>query len=1355
MSWKKTFLLSLLLSVTAILIGFFQSYHLPQIKSWLLLTIEKESRRQLPVQISSKSIDITLFPIGCRVYDVQVTPNKELQRKIEPTRIKHISIYLSISSLFKKQIKFKQIKFVGGSLRYTHEKKHIPTSQKADNAKNLITSTVQDLLSIKSLQKLMVHRLTLENIDIQVRDKERNSTLTIQSLNLDLHVISQGFLIIVNTPSLTLKEDSRSPLEIDFFASLRVNENQIQVISSEIKQGNGSLRTQGIIRGDFNQFKYQSLDLAASGRLNLQESGQLAKSLFPTQQIPDLTGDAIINIQAKHKYLHEPQLQIKLISEQTSINKLQLGTLEIKGKTDTNGFQTSSFQIKNKGANVKINQFQIKFKDKYKFEGDLRLSQLNLQQLLKSINGKTTPLELDGSGQFPCKGQLKPTFEIQCTQLKFSSNRFHILGKKQPGKKPNTILDLKKIHVTEGDLQITKEQFTYKSNIGFPEANGKVNAVVNLQKNKDFHVKYNINIKDLLKIDDLVRLKLKGAAKVNGYIRGGKNSSTSITANIRGNQFSLQGWLLGSTNIPLQYRKGVIRATQIKGHINSSHYSGNLSINLPKKKISLNIDFPSFQGKPLNKFLKSKFKLNTMFNGIGKLNLNLQGDLSQPQYKIKSNFEGSLYRQSFDSLTFNISGKRSRINSDKILIQKGSGYLSLNGSTYESPDTKKVHANLQLKGQGIDIGKLDLLKNIDSNISGQLDFTSDFTGPTQNINMDLKGKVSKFSMDNTPLENSDFQVQINKNQISGNIQLMGKTVESKFNLHTDHKGPFSLFLKTKKWNFMRLLSAFSKYAESEVLTSSITSQINLTSKNGNPWKSHGHGVISQLEIQQDAKSMNTPQPIEFLFSNGSMNTKNFKLVGTESSLTLKSDHSTQDNLNIHLHGQIDLGFIKPFIPSLNTLKGQVSFDSLIFGPLNKMKAKGSAQIKRSTIEFKEFPHPIEGLSTRISFNKHHISINDLKAHVAGGELLSSGTIHFKGKNHTPINIKTYFNDVSLNMPKGIHTNGYGQFELTGKSPPYNLNGNYTIMGGNVSTHLDFLYPKKTKHIQIRSRLLSQASKKEDTPSPLNLNFSFDIKNPLIVKTEFQGSKIDARLNGNLKLLGPANKILAQGNIGIEPGGTFQMNSHTFDIKAAQFTYDNSPINRPRLLVSSDTLINDINVNLNIQGNLPNPTLKLTSQPPIPEAEISSLLAFGVNASTADNQLETYTAEDNLVTQSTLQAASTFINEKLGVSRRIRSDLGIQLDLLPTYDEETGEIIPTIIATQEWSPKLKTSLSRTLGSSGQTNRLKTEYRVNKRLLLIGSFERKEQKIDGTKVQEQEPDIFGIDLEYKLEFNLDDK
>ena len=297
-------------------------------------------------------------------------------------------------------------------------------------------------------------------------------------------------------------------------------------------------------------------------------------------------------------------------------------------------------------------------------------------------------------------------------------------------------------------------------------------------------------------------------------------------------------------------------------------------------------------------------------------------------------------------------------------------------------------------------------------------------------------------------------------------------------------------------------------------------------------------------------------------------------------------------------------------------------------------------------------------------------------------------------------------------------------------------------------------PKNQTVKRIHSTLLSQVIETKPRLSPFNLDFSVETKEPLVVSTELQGSKVDVKVNGNLRLLGPSQKPLAQGEISVEPGGTFEMNSHRFDIKIAQFSYNNSPLNNPSILISSSTLIDNIDIHLNIQGDLNDPTFKLTSQPPIPEAEISSLLAFGMNAARTDSQLESYT-EDNLVTQSTLQAASVLINEKLGVSRKVYSEFGVRLDLLPSYDEETGEIVPTISATREWTPKLKTSISRTLNSTNQTNRLQTEYRVNRNLLLIGSFERKDTETDGTKTQEQEPDIFGLDLEYKLEFNLDEK
>ena len=1075
MSWIKVGLLTLLFALTALLIGFFYTYHLPKIKSWLLFEIEEESRRQLPIKLSAKSIELSFIPIGVRLHKVKITPNKELERKLEPTIVDHIDIYPSLHSLLKQKINFKQVKLVGGSLRYTQLKKTnlYDRTKKPDQDKEQgearekrqrgeVLSDIAKRINFELLPQFIIHRLTFEEIDLYASSED--GILTIEALNLDVNIISKSLLILIKTPSLTLKEGSRPPLDLDVFLSMRLSENQIQFISSEIKQGNGSVQVQGVINGDLNPLKYHSLELKAHGNLNLGEVRNLAQKLLLLEKIPQLEGESHFQIKVKHRRLQEPQLNVNLTSEGTYIDGREIGQVKIKGKTNTLGFEASLFEIQSSGVRSNIKGFKVQFKDSYDFSGVLNVSGLNINNLLRSLKVEDIPLDVTLEGDLSCQGKVRPQFEFQCSEVQFKAPRLHVFNKKnrkQNGVK-KTIVDIKNIYGEKGAIAVNEDGVTYKSEVGFPTAKGTVDVFVSFQENKDFNIKYNMKIKDLLKVDDLVNLNLKGSAIVSGSVRGNKKLSTLVKARIRGNRFSLQNWLLESPEINLEYQKGKLISRRLRGHIDGSRYQGNLSIYFRQKKILLGLDFPSFQGRSINKFLKTKFKMKTQFSGIGNLSFLLHGNLNHPKYKVESSFGGSLFGEKFDFFTFNISGQGNHIKSNKVLISKVNGKLELTGSLYEDAQKKGTQSNLLLKGKNIALEDLDVFKDLNSKIKGQLNFTTKFTGPIKNANIDVHGEITQSSIGFVPIENSNIQVTMNQNQIFGDIRLMGKSVESKFNLHTDYKGPFSLSLKTEKWDFIRFLSLFITSPEKYSFASTITSQLKLTSKSGDPKKSDGYGVISQLEIQRGSKAINSKQPIELIFEEGGLDIKGFRVADSESFLEIESNQSTYDNVNISLRSQMDLGLAILLTPTLDKLQGKISLATQLFGPLNKIQAQGSAHIEGAVLQPRGLPHAIEDLSGHISFNPSQVSLNGFRGQFAGGSLKSSGTAYFKGGNHIPVNLKAEFKNISLQIPKGIQTHGHVQVQLKGERLPYKLSGKYNILSGSVSKDLSSFAKKSDR-----------------------------------------------------------------------------------------------------------------------------------------------------------------------------------------------------------------------------------------------------------------------------------------------------
>jgi hypothetical protein len=89
-----------------------------------------------------------------------------------------------------------------------------------------------------------------------------------------------------------------------------------------------------------------------------------------------------------------------------------------------------------------------------------------------------------------------------------------------------------------------------------------------------------------------------------------------------------------------------------------------------------------------------------------------------------------------------------------------------------------------------------------------------------------------------------------------------------------------------------------------------------------------------------------------------------------------------------------------------------------------------------------------------------------------------------------------------------------------------------------------------------------------------------------------------------------------------------------------------------------------------------------------------------------------------------------------------------VDLKVSSSQPTPEMAstPKVTLSKQWTPKFGASASSTL-QANPTNNVKLEYKMNKGMSVVGSWDGREY-VQGQ--QDAARNVFGLDLEYKLQF-----
>ncbi len=352
----------------------------------------------------------------------------------------------------------------------------------------------------------------------------------------------------------------------------------------------------------------------------------------------------------------------------------------------------------------------------------------------------------------------------------------------------------------------------------------------------------------------------------------------------------------------------------------------------------------------------------------------------------------------------------------------------------------------------------------------------------------------------------------------------------------------------------------------------------------------------------------------------------------------------------------------------------------------------------------------------------------------------------KGYRNTPLNVTGTFEKITLNVPDRISTSGSGDFSFSGNGFPFLLKGNYVVSDG-VFTKA-FTGEGADLSAGIRRDAYLPDFLIEENFIPLIMDMNVDLSKGIAVKNEL----VDGRALGSLTIRGNPVKPAIGGSISVDRDTKVSFRDTEFEVVSANVTFNGSTNIDPKLYVSARARVETYDVNLLVQGTGTKPELLLTSVPPLPERDIISLLAFGATDTRVDGGVSLKGQGINSGERANnvgLQVGTGIVKHN-PISEAIKERLGFDVQFSTGFDD-SNTTVQKIVASRQFTPNLGVTAGYALGKS-QSTEAKVRYRLNDRLSLIGAYQG--NNYTETNIQQQissqDPQKFGLDIEYKFEF-----
>lgn len=364
--------------------------------------------------------------------------------------------------------------------------------------------------------------------------------------------------------------------------------------------------------------------------------------------------------------------------------------------------------------------------------------------------------------------------------------------------------------------------------------------------------------------------------------------------------------------------------------------------------------------------------------------------------------------------------------------------------------------------------------------------------------------------------------------------------------------------------------------------------------------------------------------------------------------------------------RLDLATFKKFVPGAEVLEGTLEGFFSVAGTVGKPELAGELNLSNGAIELADSPAPpISNAGLQVRLEGKNVVLRSLSLESAGGTLKGGGTVGLADSANPTFDLSLKGTALPLKRDESMIVRADANLSLRGTMEQAAISGSVDILDSLFYKDIEILPVRMPFTAPSRPNLPSidpDEGGAGDVPEPF-ANWTLDVRirtrDPLLIRGNLAtGAAVaDLQIGGTLGNIQPRGRAIVNEVEAKLPFSTLNVNNGTVTF-TPQSGFD------PELNIRGTSTIGRYDVSIFFYGPVSSPKTALTSDPPLPESEIMTLLATG----TTSDGLEDGQA-------ATLKAAQLLVEEW----RRGRLPFGEQLakvlSVLNRVDIRIGEDDP--------------------------------------------------------------------------------
>lgn len=1292
------------------------------VKPWILRTakaqVPKINTMQDLVHVEIGQIDFSLMKLQAYAKEVSVTLNKDASNTVT---VPSVRVQIDPFNLLIGQLNVSYLRLEDAKIHLNETILNL--TPKSDN-KEIDLKPLFKLLPKIPLEKIVINdtRLTFDIQSQKAQLKSALNLLTVTNLKKSLVASisdSEHEFITKNISKIT-----GATIRIGGQAELFENKLDIYKLTARVE--NSAVTTSGVV----NNFRYvlikPEFSVKTTGTL-IFENLKPFYYFFDTsnKRLPQILGQLKFNGQVQGVGFSQNSGSITLQTENLQFDFIKFGNANIKMNLKNNSVAFDQIQLNHPSGLASLSDVEFAQEKPYKFKSKVQVSQFNLQKLFASLELKNIPADFNASVLGNCNGQLMP-FEAQC-DTKIIAEDIDVTD----------IVQVKKALVG-GKVNFTASGVSY-------EANAKINTSEFTSTGKvgfesGFDMKFKAGNFELGHIDNLANLNLKG--QISGELTANGTSDRGvINSKLTGKNFEIDKFHLGNLTADLSYKDGAMFLKNIGGEVEQTLYSGDLDLNFKNSTVQGQVSLPRLYGKSVIAILKDRFYLPFTLTGQGKGNMSFSGPFNfwKLKYQLQAELNrGAIADESFSTLQANLNATGEKINFDRVVLMKPSGQVIVGG--HINTQSTEPRFNLDITSQNLRVEEVDHFIRLLPKSTGLLAVNGKVVDTIDKIQIQGQAALRDFTIEGQSLLSSQGDIVINRNFLSFNGQVFGRQAQALVQIPFNEKHEFHIKAQLRDLNPLNFLPLISIPPPAVDTSALLTAEIDLRSPAMDFSRLKGLVKLNNFLLQRSNQTLKLQKPSEIVFDSGLKSLSMISLRGSDQSLDI-----TKQGGVLNLNGKILLRPLQFLVPFLENLNGQLEFDFGVNLNAHKLSLAGDGSLKNGLVQLKGFPYPIKEINADLDFSQSKLIVSSVNAQLNQSPITGYGYVNFLGPKNIDVNIQAESTRVDLEFPPQMQTSGLVKVKLSGQWLPYTLKIDYTIDQGLVTKEFTG-GAQDVKLTLAPSRYLPPQQLNQQSPTLL-LDINPKFHKGIIIKN----SILEGTATGELRITGSPEIPIITGRVDIVPNvSKLFFKDKPFDIQTGFVIFNpgeqKTPDINPEIFINASSRVSDYDINLLISGQAKTLSIKPTSQPPLSENDIFSLLALGFTSSSQDQNLSSDTQQK----QTGLEVLATITNQSK-FNKQIQEKLGLNVQIAPSVDSTKNIAVPKVVVSKKLSKKVNASYSKPLTGSQQSNEVKLQWLFHPDFSLNLNYQNQTEENETGVIQNQnDSGNYGIDVEYKKEF-----